>query len=245
MSALPKGWLTADAVCVLALGWLYGGDLLDALRAPTAPVAAMSALPSPGFPALALAALAAAAVGAVVGVVRRRGAEFRGYRLLPVVALVVFFVDFFAVFGRGDPLGRAERVALSLRHLAEQAASLASVEAVPPARAVEPLLEGLPPPPYLVKGEPLARWTWEARTGCAGPATEVAGLPAGTIVYCVAADRKLAWFTAVGLPLGRRFGEPGLVSQGPDALSTVVSAAPAPEADEEGAPFDGEDAGAP
>lgn len=245
MSALPKGWLTADAVCVLALGWLYGGDLLDALRAPSAPVAAMSTLPSPAFPALALAALAGAAVGAGVGVLRRRGADFRGYRLLPVVALVVFFVDFFAVFGRGDPLGSAERVALSLRHLAEQSAGLASVESVPPARAVEPLLEALPPPPYLVKGEPLARWRWEARTGCAGPATEVAGLGAGTIVYCVAGDRKLAWFTAVGLPIGRRFGEPGLVRQGTEVLSTVVSAAPPPEAEDEGGPVEPEDAGGP
>lgn len=241
----PWSWWVADGVSLALLTWLYVGDLGDALAAKTAAVAAMRALPSPAFPSLALVVTFAAAVPAVVGVARRRGAEFKGYRLLPIAALVLLFIDFFAIFGQRPPLGTVEQVSLALHRLAQEAMAQASPVAVPEARVLDGLTASLGPPPYLVKGEPLTAWRLETRTGCQGAATERGEAVAGTIVYCVSADRSVAWLTAVGLPAGRVTGEPQVVARGGVPVAAVVTSRPPDEpeeAPEDGAPVPAEGA---
>ena len=64
--------------------------------------------------------------------------------------------------------------------------------------ALDGVLEGLPPPPYRVAGQPVGRWRLELRRDCEGPVEEAGEAPVATIFYCVSADRQEAFLTFVG-----------------------------------------------
>jgi hypothetical protein len=204
--------LVANAGCLGLLAWLYGGDVSDALQARSAEVSAFTELPPLVRPSAVLV-LGALALGAALwGLLRHRGEDYKGYRLLPIVLVGALFVDL--VFAeRRSPLGSLEVASLSLRSFQEQAQQLATAEAVPADPAVlSPLLESLGRPPYLVRGQPASRYTLQVRQDCESPVSSAPGLQPGTFIYCVAPGRKGAWITLVGLPAGKRFGLPEVLS---------------------------------
>lgn len=206
--------LLANAGCLLLLAWLYGGDVRDALQARAAEVAAFTEVPPLLRPAgvLLLGALALAA--ALWGLLRRRGEDYRGYRLLPLVLVGALFMDLVLV-ERRIPLSSLELASLSLQSFQVQAQRLATEDTVPTEPAVlTPLLEKLGRPPYLVRGQPVPRYTLLVRQDCEGPVRSAPGLQPGTFLYCVAPGRKGAWITLVGLPAERRFGTPDVLSVG-------------------------------
>jgi hypothetical protein len=224
--------LLANAACVVLLAWLYGGDLLDGLRARSAEVSAFTELPPLIRPAGVLA-LGAVALGVGMwGLLRRRGDDFKGYRLLPLLLVGALFVDL--VFAeRRMPLDSTDLATLSLQAFHDLAQQQATPDAVPADPAVlSPLLEKLGRPPYLVWGQPASQYTLQVRRDCEGPVRSALGLQPGTFIYCVAPERKGAWITLVGLPAERRFGAPDVVSVGGEARFLLVQ--PLPPEDEEG-----------
>jgi hypothetical protein len=226
MTSPSRKLLLANAGCLLLLAWLYGGDVRDALLARSEEVAAFTVLPSLVRPAAVLV-IGALALGATVwGLLRHRGEDYKGYRLLPIVLVGALFVDL--VFAeRRVPLGSLELASMSLRSFQSQAQELATADAVPADPAVlNPLLEKLGRPPYLVRGQPLSQYTLLVRQDCEGPARSAPGLQPGTLIYCVAPGRKGAWITLVGLPAERRFGAPDVVSVGGEARFLLVEPIP-------------------
>lgn len=220
----PKS-LLANAGCLLVLAWLYGGDVRDALLARSAEAAAFTELPPLVRPAVVLV-IGAFALGAVLwGLLRRRGDDYKGYRLLPLVLVGALFVDL--VFAeRRVPLGSLELASLSLQSFHSQAQQLATAEAVPAEPGVlSRLLEKLGRPPYLVRGQPVSQYTLQLRQDCEGPVRSAPGLQPGTLIYCVAPGRKGAWITLVGLPAERRFGTPDVVSVGGEPRFLLVAPA--------------------
>lgn len=225
--------LLGNAACLLALVWLYGGDLLDASRARSAEVSAFLAPPPVVWPAVVLAASAGVLGALLWGLVRGRGEDFKGYRLLPILLLCALFVD----LARAEnqlPLRSEEAAALALRQFADGAEALSGGRTVPTDPAVlRPLLAELEPPPYLVRGERAAAWSLQVRQRCEGPVQEAPGLAVGTLIYCVAPDLQKAWVSLVALPAGERFGLPSVLSGDGEPYVAVVrptlSEAPAGE----------------
>ncbi len=215
--------LIINGLCALGVGWLYGADALDAMRAQSAEVSAYLQPPNLVF---ALGALLAAGVGVgatVLGVVQKRDRAWRGFRLLPIVTVVVLFVDVFFFAAARSPLDSSDRTALTVHTFAEQASQLSSLTAVstsPP--QLQQLADKLGPPPYLVRGEPAKAWAVVVRQGCTGPVTQMSGEPLGTLFYCVAAEAKGAWVTAATLPVGVYFGAPQLFAKGGEPIVGAV-----------------------
>jgi hypothetical protein len=204
--------LLANGVCLLLLSWLYGGDLLDALRARSAEASAFLEPPSLVRPLLVLV-VGALALGTVVwGLLRGQGEDFKGYRLLPIVLVGALFVDL--VFAeKRMPLSSLDVATMSLKYFQDLAQQQATRDAVPADPvALSPLLQQLGRPPYLVRGQPATQYTLQVRQDCEGPVRSAPGLQPGTFIYCVAAGRKGAWITLVGLPAERRFGAPDVLS---------------------------------
>jgi len=232
--------LAANAGSLALLLWLYLGDLLDAARAQQAEVAALTAPPQTGWAwAVLTLALAAAAVAAF-GLLRGKGPDFRGYRLLPIVVLVALFVDLFVVTSTRSALGSADRMELALARLGGQANTLAAATGqVPSAEALRPYLAELGDPPYLVHGQPAkGGFSLQTRQGCNGPVSEAPGAPLGTFVYCIAEGQKAAWLTVVALPAAERFGSPALLSRDGKPITLSVQPAdlpPPPDAPPPGA----------
>ncbi|WP_224366730.1 hypothetical protein [Hyalangium versicolor] len=222
--------LLSNALCLGLLAWLYGGDLSDALQARSAEVAAFTELPHLGLPILVLAASAAALGVAVWGLLRRRGDDFKGYRLLPILLVGALFVDL--VFAeRRIPLSSLDLASMSLQSFHTLAQQQASLDAVPADPAVlNPLLGQLGRPPYLVRGQPVAQYSLQVRQDCDGPVRSAPGLQPGTLIYCVAPGRKGAWITLVGLPAERRFGTPDVLSVQGEPRFMLVQPVPAEEA---------------
>ncbi len=220
-----KPTLVANAVAFVLLVWLYGGDLADYRRAKWATVSALTELPNAPL-AIAAVVLALGAAGvAVYGLLRRRGPDFKGYRLLPIAAVAVLFVDLFVLAGERLPVGSAEQLAMALRVFERRASELATPEGVPDdARALGELVKELGRPPYLVRGERAQSYRLQLRTGCQGPVSEAPGAEVGTILYCVSADRRMAWVTAMGLPAEQTFGEPRVFSVGGKPYVAVLTA---------------------
>ncbi len=226
----PRVALLINAGCALVLGWLYGGDALDALRAQSAEVSAYLEPPSLVF---ALGSLLATGVGfaaGVVGIVQKRDRAWRGYRLMPIVTVVVLFVDLFLFNAAKSPLNAAERTTLTIAGLAEAASRASSSTTVPTSpRELEAMATQFGSPPYLVNGEPVKAWSVVVRQGCTGPVTEVKGEPVGTLFYCLSADASQAWVSAVGLPMGTYFGVPSLFTHKGEPVVGVVNAEPTEE----------------
>lgn len=204
--------LLANGVCLLVLSWLYGGDLLDAFRARSAEASALLEPPSLARPLFVLA-VSALALGAVVwGLLRGQGDDFKGYRVLPIVLVGALFVDL--VFAeRRIPLSSVDLASMSLKSFQDLAQQQATRDAVPADPAVlSPLVQQIGRPPYLIRGQPVTQYSLQVRQDCEGPVRSAPGLQPGTLIYCVAAGRKGAWVTLVGLPAERRFGTPDVLS---------------------------------
>ncbi|MFT3838532.1 MAG: hypothetical protein QM723_16260 [Myxococcaceae bacterium] len=233
---LPKGYLAVSAVSLLLLGWLYGGDVSDALAARNAEVAAFAEPPSLGFALLVLAATLAGAVATIYGAVKKKTGSWRGYRLMPIIVVLVLFVDLVFLSASRSPLGSADRSFSTLTLLTNQANLAATATRVPRGDELQPLMQPLDPPAYLVKGERPKSWRLVERQNCSGPADDAKGEPLGTVIYCTAADGKQAWFSLVALPVEVRFGSPKVMTRGGTVMAGLVTthAEPGPEdADEE------------
>ncbi|MBK7862750.1 MAG: hypothetical protein IPJ65_29900 [Archangiaceae bacterium] len=220
---IPRVSVAVNAGSFLLLAWLYGGDLLDAARARGSEVAAMSQLPSVPFAAL-LVGLSLVGGGLTgFGVLRRRDRTWRGYRVMPIVLVVGLFVDLFLVSANKTPFSSASRVAAAIEVFEQKANALATPGAViSDSESLGALLAELGEVPYLAHGEPLGAWQLKILDGCTGPRLERGEAGAGTLLYCVSADRSQAWVTAVGLPLGERFGAPQVVTSGGEPIAGLV-----------------------
>lgn len=227
MTRALKTRLLINGAALLLLIFLYGGELADWLRAREAPVAAFLAPPEVGFAMLALGVGLATALVTLWGWRAGRDDTFRGYRLLPIAASILVFVDVFVLGANRSPYQSHEVVAAALSHLQERATYLGEAGRVPTSREqLEPILIELGQPPYLVRGRTLPAWILVVRTGCTAPSLDVEGLGPGTVIYCVSADETRAWITAVGLPWHQRFGEPAPVSSPAGVLRGLVEPAP-------------------
>jgi hypothetical protein len=221
--------LLANAACLLVLGWLYGGDLRDALRARSAEVAAFLSPPRLVWPAVVLAATVVVLGIVVWGLVRGRGEDFKGYRLLPILLVSALFFDLVLAESQ-SPLHPEELAALAMRQFQERAGALSQGDTVPSRPEVlQPLLEGLGQPPYLVRGVRVPAWSLQVREECQGPVQDAPGLAVGTFIYCVAPGRTSAWVTLVALPAGERFGLPSVLSVDGQPHVAVVRPTPPEE----------------
>jgi hypothetical protein len=229
MTLPSRKTLLGNALSLAALAWIYGGDLSDALRARGAEVSALTALPSPVGPAVVLALAAIATAVVIGGLARGRGEGFKGYRLLPILLVGSLFVDLVLAESR-VPLASLDIASMSLQRFHQLAQALATEQAVPDdPRVLQPLLEELGRPPYLVHGEPVEAYALQVRKDCEGPVREAPGVRPGTLLYCVAPERKGAWVTLVGLPAERRFGEPAVLSAGGEPRFLLVRPLPRDE----------------
>jgi hypothetical protein len=204
--------LLANAACLLTLGWLYGGDLRDALRARGAEVSAFMSPPRLVWPAVVLAATAVVLGIVLWGLARGRVEGFKGYRLPPILLVSALFFDL--VLAESQlPLHSEELAFLALRQFQERAEALSQGDTVPARpEELQPLLADLGQPPYLVRGVRVPSWSLQVREDCQGPVQEAPGLAVGTLIYCVAPGHTSAWVTLVGLPAGERFGVPSVLS---------------------------------
>jgi hypothetical protein len=212
MKGPSRKTLVANGAAALLLGWLYGGDLADAVRARGAETAAFSEPPPLLLPAVVLAVAAGALGAGVWGLLRLRGDGYKGYRLLPLTLVGALFVDLVSAEHR-VPLGSWDMASLALQHFTGLAQARATAGEVPTdPRVLSPLLDELGVPPYLVRGQPVPAYTLQVRENCEGPVRTAPGLLPGTLLYCVAPHRQGAWITLVGLPAERRFGPAEVLS---------------------------------
>ena len=206
--------LVADAITLLfALFW-WGGDLVRVTRARHAPVSAMRELPNAPFAIAALAICGLAALVAIAGLARGRDAAFKGFRLLPIGAVVMLFADLFVVPTDRVPVPSAQQLSIAMQLFAHQASQRIDAGRVPTDEALlSSLASSLGTPPYLLRGRPAPGYRVQVRLGCSGPLHEAPGAEVGTLLYCVSPDEKKAWVSAVGLPAERDFGAPAVFSR--------------------------------
>jgi hypothetical protein len=225
--------LVSNVACLVALGWIYGGDLTDALQARGAEVSAFLAPPRVGWPAGVLVATVGVLGVVAWGLWRGRGEDFKGYRLLPILLVSALFMDL--AFSESQlPMPSTDVAVLSLRHFQQQAQALATEQAVPADPAVlRALLDELGEPPYLVRGTRAGAWSLQVRENCEGPIAEAPGTQAGTLLYCVSPGREQAWITLVGLRAGERFGAPAVLSVGGEPHVALVRTASVETEEEE------------
>ncbi|HYO57217.1 hypothetical protein [Archangium sp.] len=228
MKLPPFKTLLANAVCLLTLAWLYGGELLDALRARSAEVSAFLAPPPVVWPAVVLAATVGVLGVVLWGVVRGQGEGFKGYRLLPILLVSALFFDLVLAENQA-PLRPEDVATLALRQFQDKAQALSDGRTVPAdPEVLQSLLAELGPPPYLIRGARAGAWSLQVRQACQGPVREAPGLAVGTLIYCVAPGRERAWVSLIGLPEGERFGLPTVLSVDGEPYVAVVAVPPAP-----------------
>ncbi|MBM7114209.1 hypothetical protein [Archangium primigenium] len=235
MTRPSRQTLLLNAVSLVLLLWLYGGDLWDALRARSAEVSAFLAPPPLVWPALVLGVTVVLGAVGAWGLLKGQGEGFKGYRVLPILLVVALFVDLVFAEGQG-PLRAEDVAALTLSQFQERAQGLMREGKVPSTPEVlRPVVEELGQPPYLVRGERARAWSLQVRQDCTGPVAEAPGLEVGTLLYCVAPQKDRAWVSLVGLPAGSRFGLPAVYSTQGQPYGVVVEAPP-PEDPADGAP---------
>lgn len=232
--------MAVQAVCVLVLLSWYGADLIDGLRFPSAELAAFVKPPSVLFAGVVVLATLGAAAAALNGHLKKLGGLYRGHRLLPIVLVVVAFVDLFVVSSTRSPLSATDQAVMAVHEFARRANGIATTKKVSnDEAALRELLKDLGTPPYWIRGEKVAEYKLELRPTCTGPAKDRLSSAPGTLLYCTNAEGTEAWVSLVGLPTGTRFGEPTVVSRGELLIAGEVKAgwveppedgpAPAPE----------------
>jgi hypothetical protein len=192
--------------------------------------------PNIGWAIAGLCAGLACASLLAFGFVKKQPPPWRGWRVAPIVAIVIAFIDFFVLSSSKLPFVSADVAASALHHFAESISeqSRPNLVADDPQK-LEPFTVELGQPPYLLHGERPKRYALEVRRDCDGPAEDRQSAAAGTLIYCVAKDRKQGWVTVVGLPAEAKFGPPALLSRG-GHVEAVRAAAPEPESAEEPTP---------
>jgi hypothetical protein len=231
MTLPSRKTLLTNVLCLGALGWIYGGDLVDALGARTAEVAAFAALPSPVRPAGVLGLATVGLAVFLVGLVRGLPEGYKGYRLLPILLVGALFVDLVLAEGR-TPLDSQELSSVTLQRFQAEAQKLSTEAAVPSEEGVlQPLVDALGAPPYLERGVPVRAYALQVRRECEGPVRDAPGARPGMLLYCVAKDGKQAWVTLVGLPAGVRMGAPAVLSREDGPRVALVRALPPEEND--------------
>jgi hypothetical protein len=243
---LPRATIAINAALGALLLWLYLGDVSDVVRAQSSELAALSALPSLPFAAAALAATLAGLGLTVFGLTSKRDKSWRGYRVMPIVAVVALFIDLFVLSGGHSPFPSSTRAVAAVELFEQHATEAGSPNAVPSdTRVLEPILQSLGTVPWLVKGESVSDWKVKIFDACTGPKLDAAGERAGTFLYCVDATRSQAWVTLVGLPAEQRFGAPQVVTQGGVPLMGLVRTLPQPEPESDTQPGSIPDASSP
>jgi len=227
-----RATVVVNVASLAVLVWLYAGDLLDYRQAKLAPLSAMTSLPRAGYAAGALVLAAAAAGVAVHGLVRGAPEGFRGYRLLPIVLVVVLFVDLFILTSaQGPVMPPAEQVNAAMGALADAARARARHSSVLDPHLLEQLVPAMGAPPYLAHGQRVDHYVLSLRTDCAHAVDEASGAAAGTVFFCAAPGGRVGWLTVVGLPAGALFGEPQVFSVGGRVRAWEVQVPPADEGD--------------
>jgi len=197
-------------VATLGSLWLVGDQLMLAWGARSHEVAHLETIPPLWFwiPSL----LVVVAGGAVAALGPRSGRDPRLVRVPLIVFMLVAFVDGWVmpdVRPDGldlDALGSVKVFAGIVEELAGAMGKLPATE-----KDLQPALDQMPPPPFLVKGTRPAAWKIKLRSGCQGPSTAVDDTPPGTYLYCLNGDASVAWITAVGLT-SVRYGAPEILS---------------------------------
>lgn len=213
MTPLRVGPIGVRSALLVFLGWLYGGDLARWAQARSAEVAALAELPKLWLCLLGVGVTLAGAGVLAMAVVTKKPSSWPPLRLLTIGAVSLLFFDFVVLSSRRSPISPEDRMQLAIHSLADGAGGAAGPEAVPRDPALlESFLDGLGPVPFFLQGERVPAWKLELRERCAGPAAEPGQAPVGTLIYCVAIDRKQAWVTLVGTASGQAFGPRAIVS---------------------------------
>lgn len=199
------------------------------IKVQSAPVALLNALPSLPLTLVGTAVAFAFIALFLLDLGGRLPRDWRPRSLIHFAAAAVVFVDFTILSSRMSPLPPEMRVAGVIQALADAASNAATPDQVPTERRAfeEWARENAGAAPLFKDGTRVEQWHVEVREGCGGPAESAGGAPAGTLVYCVAPNRRRAWITAVAVPLGKRFGAPEIISV-EGAFVGDVRAAPEP-----------------
>jgi len=238
----------AIALAGVALVGFYLRELWLWQQIQAAPVTASMGAPNPVFAVLAVVLTLVGLGLTALGLLKRRAASWAGFRVLPMLLVLVLSIDFIVLSSVKSPVGTEARAKGALQVMTEGAQALATMAAVPDSNTeLDPLLPLLGPVPWLVHGERPEGWLLEIHRDCPGPRDQVGQTPVGTVLYCVAPDRRRAWLTVVGLALEQERGEPGVVSLAPDWVGEVTLARedaepddPEPDVDVEPTPDDAE-----
>ncbi len=227
---LRPGAIVVQALFAAFLLWLYVGDLIRFFRAQAAPVTMLNELPSLGL-SLVGTVVALAFTGTLVLVAaRRQPRAWRPRDFSIAAALFLVFIDFVILSAKRSPISAESRLLMAIQSVADDATRAAAIESVPrDPNLLRSFLEGVGAVPLFVEGERVPEWKLELRERCTGPALEPGSATPGTLIYCVAGDRKRAWVTLVGTTLGQSFGAPAIVSTEGDWVGEVVAAAPPEE----------------
>lgn len=230
---MKRAPLIVRALLLLFMGWLYGGDVIRWVEAQRAEVSALDELPRLWLGLLG----SAVTLGGVWVLVqaRKQPPTWRGSRLLTIAALGVLFLDFVVLNSRRTPLTSTEQAVIAVQYLAEAASRESGTDVVlRDPGALQAIAAQLGQVPFFVKGERVPSWNVELRERCAGPAGDAGSARVGTLIYCVSADRALAWVTLVGTPFGEVFGPRGVIStEGPWVGEVHVAPEQQPEVDPE------------
>jgi len=203
------------AGALLGVFGLWGVDLLTWWRARQAPVAAIPDPPNLVWSCAVLGLALLLLALCVLGWRRRRGPEYRAYRLPPILLVTALFAELF-VFGADQlPISSGERLQAAIQLLAQAASKASKDGQVPRDPAVlQALAVPLGVPAYLAHGKPPGPFRVQVRQGCEGPVRDAPGSQLGTLLYCVGKDGKEAWVSAVALPAERTYGPPAVYSRG-------------------------------
>lgn len=217
------GLLLANAVSLALVAWIGVGHTSLGLEVRGARVVALSAMPLWPLYALFVAAAVGLAIFVVVELIRRRQADSRSYRLLPICA-VVFSAVHFLVLPPAIPPMPSDWLAAS-QLLAVESSALVTEDGLLPRdpEALSKLLSQMPPP-YLRDGERMTVWPLVVRWDCEGPITALpAAIEPATLIACVSADRRAAWISIAGTG-GRYTGPATLVMADGAPFSVKVQA---------------------
>jgi hypothetical protein len=210
----------AKGLLLVFLGWLYGGDVVRWGQAQVSEVTALSELPRLWLGLLGSAVTIGGA--AVLVLARQKPASWQPARLFTISALALLFLDFVVLNSRRSPLSSEEQGLLAVQHIADSASAESAPEGVLRDPSVlNSFLKELGAVPFFVKGERVEAWHLELRERCAGPDGEAGSAAPGTLIYCVASNRKQAWVTLVGTPNGEVFGKRAVVSTQDGWVGTV------------------------